>query len=277
MQQKNILISSLKEALAMIWKNKPLFLLLFVLQIIFFAAFFFATYKYIPKIIQSVQSITSYLDRQNLDEASVTASIMQKKSILGDDPLSISRNFSEIVGNFRIYLIYVFVLLIFFISVGWTATNRMIHKDNYRKLLKYFLKILIVLLFCLGLIFSFFFSLIGISFTQIAAEAAKFYTKYIPFLIFSAILAYFMFVSLALANKTGLKNIVQKTLSIGIRKARYIISVYLINAFLFTGSAVLSFYFIESNLFVLMSSLILMIFSFIFGRIFMVNVVGKLD
>ena len=277
MHQKNILIGSLKETLAMIWKNKSLFLLLLVLQIVFFAVFFFVTYAYIPKIIQSVQSITSYLDNQKLDEASVTASVMQKKSVLGDDPLSISRNFNEIARNFKTYLFYVFVFLAFFISISWTATNKLVHKDNYRKLLKYFLKISIISLFCLGLIFFFFFSLMSIPLTQIAAEESKLYTKYTPFLAFSAILAYFMFVSLALANKTRLKNIVQRTLAIGIRKFHYIIPVYFINLFLFASSAVLLFYFIEGSLFVLFLSLILMIFSFAFGRIFMVNVVERLE
>jgi hypothetical protein len=113
--------------------------------------------------------------------------------------------------------------------------------------------------------------------TQLAAESTKLLTKYVPFLIFSIILTYFMFVSLSLIKKTDLKNIVQKTLIVGIKKAHYILAVYFVNVFIFSISIFLLYYFIEKNLFVLLLSLILMIFSFVFGRIFMVKVIEKLD
>ena len=274
---KNIILNSLKQTFELIWKSKSLFFLLFVIQIIFFIVFSFISITYQTKILESTKAITEYLSKQKLDESSVASNILQQKNVLGDNPLSISRNFREIVKNFRFYLIYSFVLLVFFISISWTITNRIIHKNNYRKLTKYFLNIFVVLFFYLGLIFYFFFSLVNISFTDIGVDAAKLFTRYIPFLIFSIILAYFMFVSLSLLDNTTLKNIVQKTLRIGIKKAHYILAVYFINIFLFIVAAVLLFYFLEKNLFVLLLSLVLMILSFIFGRIFMVNVVGKLE
>ena len=86
-----------------------------------------------------------------------------------------------------------------------------------------------------------------------------------------------MFISIALLYKIKSKNVVQKTLLIGIKKAHYVLAVYFINIFLFTISIFLLYYFIEKNLFILLLSIILMIFSFVFGRIFMVNVVEKLD
>ena len=103
------------------------------------------------------------------------------------------------------------------------------------------------------------------------------FTKYVPFLIFSIVLAYFMFISLALIIKTELKNIVQATLKIGIKKIHYILSVYFVNIFLFGASIILLYYLLEKNLFVLLLSLILMIFSFVFGRILMISVVEKID
>ena len=277
MHHKNTILDSLKETLSSIWRNKSLFFLLFVLQIIFFVVFSFVTLNYQTKILENAKAVTEYVSKQNLDEASVASSILQQKKILGDDPLSISRNFHEIVKNFRFYLIYTFILLIFFISISWTITNKMIHKNNYRNLIKYFLKIFIVLLFYLGLIFSFFFYLLNISFMDIGVDAAKLFTRYIPFLIFSIVLTYFMFVSISLLNNTELKNIVQRTLSVGIKKAHFILAVYFINIFLFLMSSFLLFYFLEKNLLILFLSLILMIFSFIFGRIFMINVVEKLE
>jgi hypothetical protein len=168
-------------------------------------------------------------------------------------------------------------LLIIFISVSWTITTKLINRINFKKSIKYFLNILVVLLFYLGLMFYFFYSLINISIAEIGAEAAKLFTKYIPFLIFSIVLSYLMFVSISSLNKTDLKNIVQRTLIIGLKKAHYILAVYFINIFLFVMSIFLLFYFIEKNLFVLFLSLILMIFSFVFGRMFLINVVDRLE
>lgn len=276
MQHKNIILNSLKESFAAILRDKRLFLLLFVLQIFFFVILFLLNNVYIPKIVISAQAITDYLSKQNLDEAAVTSNLLQQKSILGDDPLSISRNFNDILKNFRFYLVYSFLLLVIFGSISWPITKKIIHKSDIKQLIGNFFKNLVVLLFYLGLIFSFFFSLLNISFTELAMEGQNFLIKYIVFLIFSIILIYFMFISLSLLHNTNLSNIVQKTLIIGVKKVHYILTAYFINIFLFSISIFLLYYFLEKSLFVLFFLLVLIIFSFVFGRIFMVNVVEKL-
>ncbi len=273
---KNIILSSLKESFALIWQNKFLFSLLFIIQIIFFVIFSLINLNYQTKMLEKAKEITDYLSNQRLDEFAVSSSILQQKSILGDDPLLISRNFNEILKIFRIYLVYIFVLLILFTSFAWTLTNRLVHKNNLKQSIKYFFKAFIILLFYLGLIFLFLFSLVNISLNEIT-ESSKILARYLPFLIFSIVLVYFMFISIALLHKVELSNMVQKTLSIGIKKAHYTLSVYFINIFLFSASATLLFYSIENNLFILFLSIILLIFSFVFGRVFMINVVEKLS
>lgn len=277
MPSKNIILESLKSSFASIWKNKSLFVSLFTLQIIFFAIFSFINYHYQTKIIESSNAIFEYLGKQQLDEASISENLLQQRGIFGDDPLMISRNFNDIIRNFRIYMAYVFALLILFSSVFWTLTNKFFDKINIRQLKDIFIRNLAVLLFYLGLIFLFFFSLLNISITQLTAEASELFPKLIAFFAVSIVLLYFMFISLSLANRTELRSIVQKTLIVGIKKAHYILAAYLVNIILFGISAFLLFYFIEKNPFILFASVILMIFSFVFGRIFIVNVVGKLD
>lgn len=277
MPQKKIIFNSLKESFILIWKNKALFVLLLMLQIAFFAALFFVNLTYQTKILESAKAMTDYMGKQKLDEATVASNVLHQKSILGEDPLMISRNFNDILKNFRLYLASLFILLIIFISAAWSLTTRLIHGISPRQLVNRFLKIFAISLFYLGLIFIFFFSLLNISLTELAAESSKFLVKYVVFAIFSLTLAYFMFISLSLANKTGLKNIVQRTLAIGIKKAHYVLAVYFIDISLLGIPIVLSYYFIEKNLFVLLMSLILTIFSFVFGRIFMINVAEKLE
>ena len=276
MVRKNIIFNSVKESIALIWKNKSLFVLLFTLQIIFFVEFSLISYKYVSKMVESQKAIEDYLSQQKLDEVSVASNILQQKGIFGDDPLSISRNFNGIIKNFRIYLAYVFILLIGFVALAWTLTSKIINKLNFKQLINNFLKNLIVLLFYFGMIFGFFFSLLNISITQFAQQSSMLFIKYFIFLVISIILAYFMFISISLVNHTELKNIVQKTLSIGIRRAHYILSVYFLNILLLGTSVFLLYYFIEKNSFILLLSIILLIFSFVFGRIFIINAVGKL-
>lgn len=294
---KNIILNSLKESFSLIWKNKSLFALLFALQITFFAIFFSISLTYQTRILESAKAITNYTDylsQQKLDDVSVASSILQQKNILGDDPLSISRNFKDMVKNFRLYLISIFIFLVIFMSISWMITIRMIYGKIYGKkflcdmrvsefanslahklLTKIFFKMFVILLFYLGLIFLFFFSLFSISLTGIGAESAELFTKYVPFLIFSIALAYFMFISLSLSHNTELKNIVQKTLSIGLKKAYYILAVYFINISLMAISLISLFYLFEKKSMAL--PLIFFIFSFVFGRIFMVKAVDKLE
>src|SRR3989338_6600182 len=273
---KNIILNSLKESFSLIWRNKSLFALLLALQIIFFAAFSIISYNYVPKMVESQKAIEEYLSSLKFDDVSVAANIQQQKNILGDDPLLISRNFNEIVKNFRLYLIYIFLLLIFFISMSWAITCKIIKKISFKGLTTIFLKNLAVALLYLGLIFIFFFSLLNIPLSGVAAESSKLLTKYVPFLVFSIILSYFMFVSISLLHNTELKDIVQKTLMVGIKKGHYILAVYFIDIFLFAVSIILFYYFIEKNLFILLLSILLLVFIFVFVRIFMVKVVERL-
>ena len=55
------------------------------------------------------------------------------------------------------------------------------------------------------------------------------------------------------------------------------ITAIFINILLFAVSIILFYYFIEKNQFILSMSITLMLFSLVFGRIFMVKAVEKLD
>ncbi len=271
------MLDSFKKSFALIWRNKPLFFLLLIAQIIFLAIFSFVSITYQTKVLESAKAMADYINQQQLDDVTITSRIINQESILGDDPLSISRNFNAMVSNFRIYLIYAFILLAVFMSISWTLTSRLVHKSKFKHLIKQCFRIFVVSFFYLGLIFWFFYSLLNISLIQAGTELSKLLAKYLVFLIFSIILAYFMFVSISLSNNTGLKSIAQKTLHIGIKKAHYILSAYFIIMLFFITPLSLMYYFIEKNILILLLSILLLIFSFVFGRILMVYVVEKLN
>ena len=230
-----------------------------------------------PKILESSKAMSDYIANQKFDEVSLTQKILQQKDILGPDPLSISRNFNDMIKNFRILLAYTFILLIFFMSVNWTITHKLVYKGQLKKPLKDFFKIFSILFFYLGLVFLFFFSLLDISLTEAAMQGTKLFGKYLVFLLISIVLFYFMFISISLLGKAALKDVAQKTLIMGIRKLRYILAVYLMNIILFGILIFLFIYFIEISFFIVVLAMILLIFTFVFSRIFMLNVVEKLD
>ncbi len=271
-----IIISSFKESVHIIWKKKMLFLLLFILQIIFLSAFFALSNNYIPKMLQHAKAMSEYLSSQNLDETTMTQSLMEQKDVLGEDPLAISRNFDGVVRNFRIYFIYSFILILAFISVSWGLTNRMAkrHSGNFLKII---LIAFILAAFYLALVFSFFYSLLNITFLDVASQGAGFLSKYVPFIILSIVLAYFMFISLSLAGWKSYSQLARNTLEIGIKKAHYMLAAYFINILLFVFLIFMVFYFIDRLFVVSILSLLFFIASFVFARIFVVNVVNKLE
>ena len=269
---KNIILSSLKESFSVIWKKKLLFLLIFFIQILFFSALFYISLVYQTKIYESTKAISDYMQQQQMDDMTVAKNIINQKNILGDDPLSISRNFNNVVLNFRLYLIFTFIVLTVFVPILWAMSEKFFNKIDWKHLIRN----LIVVFSYLIVIFLFFYSITNISFTE-AAMSSGFALKYLIFFIASIILFYFMYISLSLARNNELKNIIPKTLSIGIRKIHYIFAVYFINLILIILSMTLITYFMETNFAVVLLAILLFMFSFIFGRIFMLNVVNKLE
>jgi len=269
---KSIIFSSIRESFVSIWKNKLLFLLVLFIQILFFSAVFYVSLVYQTRIYESTKAISDYMSRQQLDDISVAQNILKQKNILGDDPLSISRNFNNVILNFRLYLIYTFIALIVFLPLLWALSEKFLGRIN----LNYFIRNLAVVFCYLILIFIFFYSITNISFSE-AALSSGFIFKYLVFFIAAIVLFYFMYISLSLTKNTELKNILPKTLRIGIMKIHYMLAVYFINLILIILSVFSLIYFIEKNFAVVALAILLFILTFVFGRIFMLNVVRKLD
>jgi len=274
---KNIILNSLKESFISAWNHKYLFFLLFILQVVIFGLFFAASQAYLPKVFEHAKNISDYLSQQKLDEASVTENVLQQKNILGDDPLSISRNLDAMKHYFRIYLAFIFVILLISMSVNWSLTAGFFRKINLAELRNIFLKMIAILVFYLGIIFAFFYSIFSISFSEAAYDPSRIFMKYFLFFGISLFLLYFMFISLSFPEKMGLKEIPLRTLAAGVRKIHCILSVYLINILLFLISVSLLSYFVEISFILMALSLLLLIFSFVFGRIFVMKVVQKLN
>jgi hypothetical protein len=129
----------------------------------------------------------------------------------------------------------------------------------------------------LAVIFLLFLWMLNISLIQASSGIAQIASKYLLFLVFAIILAYFMIVSLALPSSIKLKELAEKTLIIGIRKAHYILAAFFINILFFALLGLLFAYFAEKNIIIMFLSIFLILLNFVFSRIFIINVIRKLS
>ena len=78
----SVIKGSLQESFLTIKKHKLVFIILFIMQIIFFSLIFFVNIKYQSKMLESTQAIIEYLDKQKFDESSIGLDILQQKNPL---------------------------------------------------------------------------------------------------------------------------------------------------------------------------------------------------
>ena len=133
MKQKKIILRSLRESFSVIRKNKRIVLSLLILQLILFSLMFFVNIKYQSKMLESTQAIIEYMEKQKFDQASLGLSLLQQKSVLGDDPLLISRNFSAIAYNLKFLIFYTLIIFILLNGFIWFLTCNLINK-NFKSL-----------------------------------------------------------------------------------------------------------------------------------------------
>ena len=251
MQHTSVLLGSLKETLFRIWKNRGIFFVLLVLQIIFFSWLSMVNFNYQIRILEDSKAITDYLSKLRLDEASMASDVLAQKNLLGDDPLMISRHFNEIKKNFAKLMIYVFVLLVIFTTVSWAFSFQIMRGTDFRHMPIVMFRIFVILLAYLGAIFLFFYALFSIPMSDLLLQSSGLLTKLVPVLLVTVILAYFMIVSLSLSQKYRLSEIPQKTIVIGLKKINYILSAHLINFSVIILPFLGLIYFREGNLFFL--------------------------
>src|SRR3989338_7170791 len=126
MDSKDVVLSSLKESFLLVKKNKKAFLLVFILKILFFSLVIAVGAYYTPRILQSAQDAIDYAESLNINPDTANIGILQQKSPLGDDPLSISRNYNLIAKKMFYLLFYVFffflIINFFFLFVFYNIS-----------------------------------------------------------------------------------------------------------------------------------------------------------
>jgi len=240
---------------------------------------FFVNIKYQSKMLESTQAIIEYMEKQKFDQASLGLSLLQQKSVLGDDPLLISRNFSAIAYNLKFLIFYTLIIFILLNGFIWFLTCNLINKNfkslkiNIKNLFNYIFKFGLI-----ALIFSFLAYLIAFSTLESSLnpfeETQK--SSFAPLLLVP-VLFYFMYLAFPLLNKVQFKNILKNLFNLGIKKAHIVLLADLLTILIISVFSFLLFYLAEQNIFLVFVSTILLTLSFVWSRIFLALVVDKLN
>jgi len=275
--KNNIIFSSIKESFKTIKKNKMVFLVLFLLQLLFFSLMFFVNLYYQPKIMDSVINVMDYVSKQNPEDG---------ENILGEDPLMIHRNYEDMFYNLRLMAVWCFFIFVFVNGSIFYLISKLIYdkkfnfkicfekgKENTKEFFIYLLKFGVACLIFFLLIFSFLYSTFKGSLFSIVNSIGLFNAGYL-LIVFA--LAYFMYLAFSLLYKIK-KNIFRKLFDVGIKKTHIILLTYLINLVIILILFLLVTLLIEANLILITLVILLSILAFVWSKIFLVIVVEKLS
>jgi len=275
MKKNKIISNSFKESFKLIKKNKVVFLVLFLLQLLFFSLVFIVNFHYQPKILGSVGNVMDYLSKQNPED----------ENILGEDPLMIHRNYKDIIYNLRLlavrcFLIFVLINGSMFYLISKLVYNKKFnfktcfksYKKNTKEYLIYLFKFVVVSLIFFLLIFLFAYPNLKVSiFSLLSGTSFNFFS-----LLMAFVLVYFMYLIFSLIYKIELRNIFKKLFNVGVKQAHIILLTYFINLIVIHTLFLLIVFLIEGNIILLSLIVLLFILSFVWTKIFLVNVVKKL-
>ena len=277
MSPKHMVISSLKESFLLIKKNKREFLLIFILQGLFFSLVIMANAYYVPQILQSAEDVIGYAEALNINPQAANIGILQKKNPLGDDPLLISRNYNEIINNSLFLLLSVFSIFVLIDGWVWYLASNMGKSKNLFSLknsLSYLLEFFVAAMVLSAFLYIFAYNLVNIAFSSfLSVKPADF----IPLLLIAAIAIYFIYISIPLLGKIKLRRLAKSSFSIGTKNFISVIISYLIILMLIILSFLLIFYLLELNLFLLLIAGLLSVFVFAWAKIYFSVVVKKLS
>ena len=274
--KKKIIFSSFKESFKTIKKNRMVFLVLFLLQLLFFSLMFFVNLYYQPKIMDSVINVMDYVSKQNPADG---------ETILGEDPLMIHNNYEEMVYNLSLLAVWCFFIFVFVNGSIFYLISKLIYdknfnfkicfekyKENTKEFFVYLLKFGIVCLIFFLLIFLFLYSTFKGSLFSMVNSIGSFNPAS---LLIAVVLAYFMYISFSLLYKVK-KNIFRKLFDVGAKKAHIILLTYFINLVIILILFLLITLLIEANLILITLVILLSILAFVWSKIFLVSVVKKL-
>lgn len=269
----NLILNSFKKSFKLIKKHKSLFVVLLLLQLIFFSVFLSIQFSYWMRIMEGSLEVIDYLSAQNLDEASIEDSMLMNADILGEDPLLVYRNAKSIVTNFIILSLLSIICFIIFEGLLWAITDNLVNKKKLKQFFIYLGKFSLLTIIYFVILYIILF--LNLKTLYVDEAAVPTILTYIVILIMF-LLVLFMFASYALIGKYKMWEAVKMTF-LGIKNnlGRVLLSFLIILVVIGVFSYLIIL--IQELHFILMFIVVIgFIFSFVFCRMFLYLVMNEL-
>ncbi len=268
----------MKETIDSIRRHKNLFLLLILLQILFFTAFGYNTFKTIPPVADAITEAMAYVSQLDLTEDSFANGILSRDiGFLGDDPLLIHESLVKIQKYGTIFLLVSFFIFLIFEGSNWVLVN---HEHAKMKTFVIGMRNFVILSLIYFLLIAFLAILTPV--TGLLGSSISFLS--ILSILLISLLFYFMWISFSLIKEKSVLGIIKRSLVIGTYKAYILLPVIFVNIILVGGTLFL-FYKVsdvsltplELNLFLMLISGLLFTFTYILTKVFFVKLIRKID
>ena len=216
----------LRHAFNVIKHHKLLFSFIILLQLLFFSSLGASLYTYSQEVVGSLNAVSNYLNSQEWLKTNPTEENLRELGIPSTDPEFIASEREKMLIATQMFFLKAGEAYILFCGLAWLLSYRMMHKHSIKELLNVYGKFVVVSLPYLAALSLLLYSLaVMITGQFLTLNAAQTYLFVLP-LFFVFFLLYFMPVSFALVPATPLKESVQQTLRIGIRKCLFLFSMY---------------------------------------------------
>lgn len=231
----NYINTGLKKTLNAIKKNKGLFLIIVLLQIIFVTSLVLVGTNYQGKILENAQKIIEPLQNSNLDAESIKAGNPFTTEIA-----LVYENYNSMMKNITILMGWLLVILGLLNGLIWILSHQLLKKRNLKGHLKIWLKLIISSTIIMGVFISISYAiLISILRIDPPLNSLLFVIQVLSYIFI--LFYYFQLISFALVDLPW-KLFVKKWFLISIKKVHQSLLILLINLVLIFLT-VLSIYF----------------------------------
>ncbi|RMF56194.1 hypothetical protein D6745_00125, partial [Candidatus Woesearchaeota archaeon] len=258
-----------KNFFRIIKKNKNLFLLIILAQLLFCSAFVTTQLVYQPKMFESSQAIYEYLGKADKGE-------MPEASFLGKDPLLISRKLKEAANYLRTNLILTVLSFIILNGLVWALTHRLFRKMKSREFFYTYLNFGIVSLIFFAAMALTSQAIIKASLKTLITEG-RIIPMYVVLVITLLVLAHFLLATLAMLKHDRILQTIKKGLVLGLTKIHKMLLMYLIMIIIYIPVFFLIYLAFNAHFVVLGFALLLLPLATVINRIFFIGSMKELE
>jgi hypothetical protein len=236
-----------KRSLSLVRKNLLLFVVIILLEFLFFVSASGALYTYSQAIVEPLKHINTYLTQQRWMQELPTEKNLQELNIPATDLGLIDAEKQKMLfATLRLYF-SLSLLFIAFLGLVWACSYRIVHLFNAKEFLRSYGKFAAVAAIFLLVLFGLLHATIVLAARQFfLPDAAQTYFFMLP-LFLGVMVLYFMPVAFALLPRSSLRNTVRETVQYGIRKCMFLFLLYGIVVVVVTVLAIAMFLLLEKS------------------------------